>query len=100
MAHEALDLDGVHAGVEEVGGEGSPSVMRAEVADAGLAGPAVDEGVDGLGCQPADGDSPRLVDGTEEWAVLVEASKAYVTLGEMVQTLKEEWGVYTEPPMF
>ncbi|MFP5352395.1 MAG: methylmalonyl-CoA mutase [Actinomycetota bacterium] len=32
--------------------------------------------------------------------VLVEAAKAYVTLGEMVQTLKEEWGVYTEPPMF
>jgi methylmalonyl-CoA mutase N-terminal domain/subunit len=32
--------------------------------------------------------------------VLVEASKAYVTLGEMVQTLKDEWGVYTEPPMF
>ncbi len=31
---------------------------------------------------------------------LVEAAKAYVTLGEMVQALKEEWGVYTEPPMF
>jgi methylmalonyl-CoA mutase N-terminal domain/subunit len=31
---------------------------------------------------------------------LVEAAKAYVTLGEMVETLKEEWGVYTEPPMF
>jgi hypothetical protein len=24
MAHEALDLDGVHAGVEQVGGEGPP----------------------------------------------------------------------------
>jgi methylmalonyl-CoA mutase N-terminal domain/subunit len=32
--------------------------------------------------------------------VLVEAAKAYVTLGEMVQALKDEWGVYTEPPMF
>ena len=32
--------------------------------------------------------------------VLVEAAKAYVTLGEMVEALKEEWGVYTEPPMF
>ena len=32
--------------------------------------------------------------------VLVEAAKAYVTLGEMVQALKEEWGIYTEPPMF
>ena len=32
--------------------------------------------------------------------VMVEAAKAYVTLGEMVETLKEEWGVYTEPPMF
>jgi methylmalonyl-CoA mutase N-terminal domain/subunit len=32
--------------------------------------------------------------------VLVDAAKAYVTLGEMVETLKDEWGVYTEPPMF
>jgi methylmalonyl-CoA mutase N-terminal domain/subunit len=32
--------------------------------------------------------------------VLVEAAKAYVTLGEMVETLKGEWGVYREPPMF
>ncbi|MGH2777618.1 MAG: acyl-CoA mutase large subunit family protein [Actinomycetota bacterium] len=32
--------------------------------------------------------------------VLVEAARAYVTLGEMVQALKEEWGVYTEPPRF
>ncbi len=32
--------------------------------------------------------------------VLVEAAKAHVTLGEMVETLKQEWGVYTEPPMF
>ena len=32
--------------------------------------------------------------------VLIEAAEAYVTLGEMVGTLKEEWGVYTEPPMF
>ena len=32
--------------------------------------------------------------------VLVEAAKAYVTLGEMVEALKQEWGVYTEPPMF
>jgi methylmalonyl-CoA mutase, N-terminal domain len=32
--------------------------------------------------------------------VLVEAAKAYVTLGEMVQALKGVWGVYTEPPMF
>ena len=32
--------------------------------------------------------------------VLVEAARAYVTLGEMVEALKGEWGVYTEPPMF
>jgi len=32
--------------------------------------------------------------------VLIEAAKAYVTLGEMVETLKGEWGGYTEPPMF
>jgi hypothetical protein len=30
----------------------------------------------------------------------VEAAQAYVTLGEMVETLKAEWGSYTEPPMF
>jgi len=32
--------------------------------------------------------------------VLVQAAKAYVTLGEMVDALKEVWGGYTEPPMF
>jgi methylmalonyl-CoA mutase N-terminal domain/subunit len=32
--------------------------------------------------------------------VMVQAAKEYVTLGEMVGTLKEVWGVYTEPPMF
>jgi methylmalonyl-CoA mutase N-terminal domain/subunit len=32
--------------------------------------------------------------------VLVDAAKAYVTLGEMVETLKGVWGTYTEPPMF
>jgi methylmalonyl-CoA mutase, N-terminal domain len=32
--------------------------------------------------------------------VLVAAARAYVTLGEMTQALKEEWGVYTEPPRF
>ena len=63
MAHEALDLNGVDAGVEEVRGEGPSSVVGAEVADAGLAGPAVDEGVDGLGGEAPDGDSPGLVDG-------------------------------------
>jgi methylmalonyl-CoA mutase N-terminal domain/subunit len=32
--------------------------------------------------------------------VLVAAAQAYVTLGEMTQALKDEWGVYTEPPRF
>ncbi|MDQ3951765.1 MAG: methylmalonyl-CoA mutase family protein, partial [Actinomycetota bacterium] len=32
--------------------------------------------------------------------VLVDAALAYVTLGEMVEALKDVWGVYTEPPMF
>ena len=32
--------------------------------------------------------------------VLVEAAKAYVTLGEITESLKEVWGTYTEPPMF
>jgi methylmalonyl-CoA mutase, N-terminal domain len=39
-------------------------------------------------------------DGQNSIPVLVEAAKAYVTLGEMVEALKAEWGVYTEPPMF
>jgi methylmalonyl-CoA mutase N-terminal domain/subunit len=32
--------------------------------------------------------------------VLIDAAHAYVSLGEMVETLKQEWGVYTEPPRF
>ncbi|MGH2746715.1 MAG: acyl-CoA mutase large subunit family protein [Actinomycetota bacterium] len=32
--------------------------------------------------------------------VLVEASEAYVTLGEMCRALKDVWGEYSEPPMF
>jgi methylmalonyl-CoA mutase N-terminal domain/subunit len=32
--------------------------------------------------------------------VLVEAAKAYVTLGEMVGALKQAWGVYVETPSF
>ncbi|MFN2489174.1 MAG: methylmalonyl-CoA mutase [Actinomycetota bacterium] len=39
-------------------------------------------------------------DDANSMPVLVEAAKAYVTLGEMVDALKEVWGVYTEPPMF
>ena len=31
---------------------------------------------------------------------LIEAAKAYVTLGEMVQALKDVWGTYSEPPQF
>jgi methylmalonyl-CoA mutase N-terminal domain/subunit len=31
---------------------------------------------------------------------LVAAAKAYVTLGEMVQALKDVWGTYSEPPQF
>ena len=39
-------------------------------------------------------------DGVNSIDVLIDAAKAYVTLGEMVETLKGEWGSYTEPPMF
>jgi methylmalonyl-CoA mutase N-terminal domain/subunit len=38
--------------------------------------------------------------GVNSIPVLVEAAAAYVTLGEMVDALKDVWGVYTEPPMF
>src|SRR5215211_6838189 len=40
--------------------------MWAQVADVGFAGPAVAEGIDGLGSEAPDGHSPRLVDRTEE----------------------------------
>lgn len=74
MAHEALDLDGIDAGVEQIRGEGPPSVVRAEVAHASLAGPAVDEGIDRLGGEGSDGDPAGLVDGAEQ-GTFVEASK-------------------------
>lgn len=32
--------------------------------------------------------------------VLIEAAKAYVTLGEMTEALRQVWGRYTEPPAF
>jgi hypothetical protein len=66
VAHETLDLDGINTGVEQVRGERPATVMWAQVADAGFAGPAVDEGIDGLGSEAPDGHSPRLVDRTEE----------------------------------
>jgi methylmalonyl-CoA mutase N-terminal domain/subunit len=31
---------------------------------------------------------------------LVEASKAYVTLGEMCDALRSVWGTWTETPVF
>ncbi|CAN5368136.1 methylmalonyl-CoA mutase family protein [soil metagenome] len=32
--------------------------------------------------------------------VMIEAAKAYVTLGELTETLRQVWGRYTEPPAF
>jgi hypothetical protein len=66
VPHETLDLDRIDAGVEQVRGEGAPAVMGAEMADAGLAGPPVDEGTDGLGGEAPQRDPARLVDGAEE----------------------------------
>jgi methylmalonyl-CoA mutase N-terminal domain/subunit len=37
---------------------------------------------------------------TNSIPVLIDAAKAYVTLGEMVEALKEVWGIYSEPPAF
>jgi methylmalonyl-CoA mutase N-terminal domain/subunit len=39
-------------------------------------------------------------DGANSIPVLIDAAKAYVTLGEMVGALKEVWGIYSEPPAF
>ena len=39
-------------------------------------------------------------DGTNSIPVLIDAAKAYVTLGEMVGALKDVWGTYSEPPAF
>jgi methylmalonyl-CoA mutase N-terminal domain/subunit len=41
-----------------------------------------------------------LDDSQNSIPVLIEAAKAYVTLGEMTQALKSMWGTYTEPPQF
>jgi methylmalonyl-CoA mutase, N-terminal domain len=54
---------------------------------------AADDAIDALKKMAADESQNSI-------PVLVEASEAYVTLGEMVETLKGCWGVYTEPPMF
>jgi methylmalonyl-CoA mutase, N-terminal domain len=53
---------------------------------------AADEAVTAL--KKAAGESANTI------PVMVEAAKAYVTLGEMVSALKEVWGGYTEPPAF
>jgi methylmalonyl-CoA mutase, N-terminal domain len=39
-------------------------------------------------------------DSESSMPALIEAAKAYVTLGEMVQALKDVWGTYSEPPQF
>jgi methylmalonyl-CoA mutase N-terminal domain/subunit len=31
---------------------------------------------------------------------IIEASKAYVTMGEMCEALREVWGVWRETPVF
>jgi methylmalonyl-CoA mutase N-terminal domain/subunit len=31
---------------------------------------------------------------------ILEASRAYATIGEMCDALREVWGEYTEPPVF
>jgi methylmalonyl-CoA mutase N-terminal domain/subunit len=41
-----------------------------------------------------------LDDSQNSIPVLIEAAKAYVTLGEMTHALKKVWGTYTEPPQF
>jgi methylmalonyl-CoA mutase, N-terminal domain len=55
--------------------------------------PAADQAIEALRSMAHD-DSQNSI------PVLVAAAKAYVTLGEMVEALKEEWGIYQEPPMF
>jgi methylmalonyl-CoA mutase N-terminal domain/subunit len=39
-------------------------------------------------------------DGSNLMPRFIECAKAYVTIGEMVNTLKKEFGTYEEPPMF
>jgi methylmalonyl-CoA mutase, N-terminal domain len=55
--------------------------------------PAADQAIEALRSMAHD-------DPQNSIPVLVAAAKAYVTLGEMVEALKEEWGIYQEPPMF
>src|SRR6266545_1789664 len=39
-------------------------------------------------------------DGVNLMPLIVEASRAYVTMGEMCDALRETWGVWTETPVF
>ncbi len=39
-------------------------------------------------------------DGSNLMPHFIECARSYVTIGEMVNTLKEEFGTYEEPPMF
>jgi methylmalonyl-CoA mutase, N-terminal domain len=40
------------------------------------------------------------VDGTNLMPAIIEASRAYVTMGEMCDALREVWGVWRETPVF
>jgi methylmalonyl-CoA mutase N-terminal domain/subunit len=39
-------------------------------------------------------------DGANLMPAIIDASKAYVTMGEMCESLREVWGVWRETPVF
>jgi methylmalonyl-CoA mutase N-terminal domain/subunit len=39
-------------------------------------------------------------DGRNLMPAIIEASRAYATMGEMCDSLREVWGVWTETPVF
>jgi methylmalonyl-CoA mutase N-terminal domain/subunit len=44
--------------------------------------------------------SDAAQDGVNLMPAIIEASKAYVTMGEMCEALREVWGTWRETPVF
>jgi methylmalonyl-CoA mutase N-terminal domain/subunit len=44
--------------------------------------------------------SDAAADGVNLMPAIIDASKAYATMGEMCESLRDVWGVWTETPVF
>ena len=61
-------------------------------------GSAVDR--DGLSTELASLKEASVKDDVNLMPLLIEASRAYVTMGEMCDALRETWGIWRETPVF